>query len=123
MSYAQVRVTFQPIDRAVFVLPGTSILEAAGRAGLSIDTPCGGSGTCGKCRIQIMAGAGQPVQAEREVFSEAELNDGWRLACQTVIRQEEIIRVPESSLFADQHQILEESKTQKEGKILPAIRK
>ncbi len=123
MSDAQVRVTFQPIDRAVFVLPGTSILEAAGRAGLSIDTPCGGSGTCGKCRVQIMDGAGEPVQAEREVFSEAELNDGWRLACQTVIRQEEIIRVPESSLFADQHQILEESKTQKEGKILPAIRK
>jgi uncharacterized 2Fe-2S/4Fe-4S cluster protein (DUF4445 family) len=77
----QVRVTFQPCGRAVFVLPETTILEAAACAGLTIDTPCGGMGTCGKCRVQVISGACEPTEADRQVFSEAELRNGWRLSC------------------------------------------
>jgi len=33
-SDRQCRVIFQPSGRAVFALPGTTVLEAAGRAGL-----------------------------------------------------------------------------------------
>ncbi|KKK73773.1 hypothetical protein LCGC14_2890440, partial [marine sediment metagenome] len=46
-SSQQVQVTFQPTARSIRVHPGTSVLEAAGRCGLVIDTPCGGEGTCG----------------------------------------------------------------------------
>ncbi|MDR2663127.1 MAG: 2Fe-2S iron-sulfur cluster binding domain-containing protein, partial [Treponema sp.] len=30
---------------------GESLLDAARRANVAIDAPCGGNGTCGKCRI------------------------------------------------------------------------
>lgn len=123
MAETQVRVTFQPQGRAVFVLPGTTILEAAGRAGLTIDTPCGGAGTCGKCRVRLTAGAPEPTDADRRALSQAEIDDGWRLACQTAIESETAVSVPENSLFASQHQILETWKTEAAGEIEPAVRK
>ena len=39
MSEQQFRITFQPSGRTVFVLPGTKIVEAAGRAGININMP------------------------------------------------------------------------------------
>ncbi|MBW7866664.1 MAG: 2Fe-2S iron-sulfur cluster binding domain-containing protein, partial [Candidatus Hydrogenedentes bacterium] len=53
MGERMCRVQFDPGGRAVEVLPGTLLVEAAGRAGLALDTPCGGGGTCGKCLVRI----------------------------------------------------------------------
>ena len=58
-------VTFQPGDLTVQVRHGDSLLQAQIAAGLHPDAPCGGKGTCGKCRV-ILEG--------REV-----------LACQTAV--------------------------------------
>ena len=66
----QIQVTFQPYGRAVFVLSGTKIIEAAARAGLTINTPCGGAGTCGKCQVKIAAGAEEPSESDKNVFNE-----------------------------------------------------
>ena len=62
MAEQQIRITFQPSRRNVFVMPGTKIIEAAGRAGLTINTPCGGAGTCGKCQVKITAGSEEPSE-------------------------------------------------------------
>jgi len=123
MSDMQVRVTFQPRGRAVYVLPGTMMLEAAARAGLTIESPCGGTGTCGKCRVQITAGAGRPGQADRDALSEDELDGGWRLACQTMIHDEMVVLIPDSSLFGAAHQILTESGGGGDVDLMPAVRK
>jgi len=123
MSERQVRVTFEPHGRAVFVLPGTTVVEAAGRGGMTVDTPCGGRGKCGKCRVQFTAGASEPNEAEAGIFSAEELEAGWRLSCQSRISAECVIRVPETSLFASQHQILTATTDQAEAEVLPAMRK
>jgi len=124
MSDQQVKVTFQPSGRAVFVLRGTTMLEAAGRAGLTIETPCGGAGACGKCRVQVTAGACQPGEAERRAFGDEELAAGWRLACQTRICGETVVAVPEASLFASRQQILTEAHRAAEAPApSPAVRK
>lgn len=106
---ATIKVTFEPTGRSVWILPGTGVLEAAGQAGLSIETPCGGAGTCGKCRVRFISGAPAQNAAGREVLSEEELAAGWRLACQSVIESAAVISIPETSLFADELQILTES--------------
>jgi uncharacterized 2Fe-2S/4Fe-4S cluster protein (DUF4445 family) len=123
MSDRQVRVVFEPHGRAVFVLKGTKVLEAAARGGLTIDTPCGGQGTCGKCRVRVRGGVCEPTAAERQKLADDELNDGWRLACQSAICSETVIDVPEGSLFASQHRILEEARTAEAAEVLPAVRK
>ena len=79
------RITFQPEGLSVHVLAGTSVLEAAGDAGIVIDTPCGGKGTCGKCRVRVVKGEIEPSSGAAEAFSKKELDDGFRLACQSKV--------------------------------------
>jgi uncharacterized 2Fe-2S/4Fe-4S cluster protein (DUF4445 family) len=49
--------------------------------GEGIEFPCGGRGSCGGCRVRVVAGTLAANAADRAVFSDAELRDGWRLAC------------------------------------------
>ncbi len=103
MSGRQMRVTFQPSGRIVFVQRDTTILEAAACAGLIIDTPCGGMGICGKCHVQVNSGACEPTEADCQVFGEDELQNGWRLACQSPVCSEAVVYVPDESLSAKKH--------------------
>lgn len=123
MPTSQVKVTFQPAGRSVYVLPNAKVLEAAGRAGMAINTPCGAAGTCGKCRVQIVQGACAAGAAEREWFSNDELAAGWRLACQATICSEAVIHVPDSSRFGGQHQILEDAAVTAAAELAPSVTK
>ena len=70
-------VTFLPDGRSVSVLPGATLLAAQIAAGLRPDAPCGGQGTCGKCRILV---DGQVV-----------------LACQTKVVSDMTATLPEKA--------------------------
>ena len=120
---SQFRVTFQPSGRNVYVLDGTKILEAAARAGMAINTPCGGQGTCGKCRVQVTAGACNPCDHDRKIFSDKELKEGWRLACQTAVCGETTVSVPASSIFAGKHQIVASGGLAETRDVVPTVRK
>lgn len=64
---------------------GESVLQAAIKAGAKLESPCGGNGTCGKCRIKVLIGEGNSItEEERNFFSPKELSEGWRLACKFV---------------------------------------
>jgi len=101
-SRSHVRVIFEPEGRTVHVLQGSLLLEAAARAGIVLDTPCGGQGVCGKCRVDVSRNAPEPSDAERSHFSEQELADGARLACQTRVMDEMTVTIPLAARFFDQ---------------------
>lgn len=46
---------------------------------------CGGKGICGKCKVRFMKNAPEPTENERTFFSEEELENGWRLACESEV--------------------------------------
>ena len=46
-------IKFLPSGASVKALPGETILDVARRADFSIDSPCGGHGTCGKCHVRV----------------------------------------------------------------------
>jgi uncharacterized 2Fe-2S/4Fe-4S cluster protein (DUF4445 family) len=122
MPDKRVRLQFQPSGRTIHVLSGTTVIEAAAQAGLTIQTPCGGAGTCGKCRIQFTAGACEPTAGDKDNLSEEELAAGWRFACQTTVCDDCTITLPQTSLLASQHQILTET-SDEAAEIVPAVRK
>ena len=109
MSQQQIKVTFRPQGSTVYVLPGTKIIEAAAIAGIIIDTPCGGAGSCGKCRVKIVSPQTAPTQADKKIFKTDELNENYRLACQNVIVEDTIIDVPQSSLLLGLDKIVVDS--------------
>ena len=46
-------VTFNPGGIMVEVPVHSPLLDAAKKAGISVETPCGGDGVCGKCLVRI----------------------------------------------------------------------
>lgn len=50
------RARFMPFDQVVECRDGESAFDAARRGGLGIPTACAGKGTCGLCRVKVLAG-------------------------------------------------------------------
>lgn len=94
MTDHQIKVTFQPQGRTVYVLPGTKIIEAAAIAGVIIDTPCGGAGTCGKCKVTII----YPEEKKGEC-----------LACQQGVSEDIVVEVPKDSLLMGPDKVVVDS--------------
>lgn len=46
-----------------------------------VEFPCGGGGTCGRCRVRVLAGDADVDPADRTLLDADELADGWRLGC------------------------------------------
>lgn len=106
MRSQEIKITFQPSGRSVFVLPGTILLEAIEQAGFILETPCGGAGKCGKCLIRIISGKCHPSEHEKDVVGQAQFEQGYRLACHCKADGSLTIEVPDSSLFQSGLQIL-----------------
>ena len=80
---------------------GDKLLGVLHASGVMIPAACGGSGTCGLCRVRVTgAGAGEPLATERGVLSAGERRDHVRLACQTSLRGDCAVEVPADILGA-----------------------
>ncbi|MFW5914486.1 MAG: ASKHA domain-containing protein [Thermoplasmatota archaeon] len=95
-------VTFFPKNVTVEVEKGTTILDAAFEAEVSIDSVCGGKGTCGRCKVIVDGAVSSP---ETELIDEKEWENGYRLACQTKIMSDAIVFVPQRAQVGE-HKIL-----------------
>lgn len=82
------RVVFEPDGKEISIHQGATLVEAAGQAGIVLNTSCGGRGTCGKCVVRLSPSG-------REV-----------LACQHTVQGDLTVTVPASSRFYT-HKILE----------------
>lgn len=102
----EIAITFEPSGRTVHVLPGSTVLEAAALAGLAIVTPCGGEGTCGKCRVRFMTSPPEMLAADREQLNDDQLADGWRLSCHHTLEGVSRLHVPPESVYGTAEQIL-----------------
>lgn len=69
-------------------------------AGVAIPAACGGSGTCGLCRVTVGQGGGEPTPTELARLSPAELKARVRLACQVRLRGDVAVQVPDDALSA-----------------------
>lgn len=87
-------VTFTLDDKPVTVSVPTNTLlaDAAHLAGIDIGQPCGGQGRCGRCAVQVTGGTVRRRSTLR--LSPADVEQGYALACQTVVEGDVTIYVP-----------------------------
>ncbi len=95
---AQFRVTFLPDAAEAWVSEGVTLLQAAAAANVAIDAPCGDRGICGKCRVQLLSSPRPPTLQEKTLIPSDDLENGWRLACQTTVAGDTVVQVPERTL-------------------------
>ena len=72
---------------------GDNLLEIARRANVAIDAPCGGNGSCGKCRVQLVEGELESMQSRH--ISGEEYAAGWRLSCCSKVVGDATVMVPD----------------------------
>ncbi len=115
-------VTFLPSYRKIEVARGSTILDAAQRAGLNINVVCGGQGKCGKCVVYVQSGKAEfDRQKYSRFFDESELNKGACLACETLVQGDLLVFVPDSTLIQEQKILMEGRDT--EIDFHPSVRK
>ena len=100
------RVIFQPFGRQVEGQAGQTLLELARSVGIDMNAPCGGKGTCGGCRVEVVKGAAPPSECDLRQLNAEELRRDVRLACQTPVTGDMTVVIPRETLLFDQ-QILE----------------
>jgi Na+-transporting NADH:ubiquinone oxidoreductase subunit F len=77
---------------------GGTVLSTLQSNGIFLSGACGGSGSCGQCRLQVMEGGGEILPTETGFFTRKQVKDHWRLGCQTKVKENLNIRVPEEIL-------------------------
>ena len=70
-----------------------NLLEALMEENTAYSAVCGGTGICGKCKIQVIKGMLPVTPLDASCFSQEELNSGMRLACRAYPTQEVEIRL------------------------------
>lgn len=64
---------------------GTNLLEFLRKNGVQVDSPCGGNGSCGKCRVQAEGLVQAPSEKEMQLLGRSALEKGLRLACYNTV--------------------------------------
>lgn len=92
------RVFILPDEIALDLPEGTPLVRALWQAGVAVETPCGGFGVCGKCKVRFTGGAvPQPTEEELRHVPASDLAEGWRLACRHRVSGDAEMVVPAES--------------------------
>jgi uncharacterized 2Fe-2S/4Fe-4S cluster protein (DUF4445 family) len=63
-----------------------------------VEFPCGGESACGGCKVRVLQGEVPVTATMREALGEAEIRDGWRLACCASAAERVVVEVEQWSL-------------------------
>ncbi len=99
---------------------GRNLLEHLREAHFSINAPCNGNGTCGKCKVKIQAGYLPPAtENEKKILGADAVEDGCRLSCSCCVQADMEILLEEVNLQA---QIVTEGR-QRTIELMPIVTK
>lgn len=128
------QVIFQPSGRRGSVKIGSSLLDAARDLGVDIESPCGGTKNCGKCKVKIEEGYFEKLglnsqishisplmEEEKRTLKPKEILENYRLACCTQVNDDVLVFVPEESR-STQQVVLETGKN-RSFRVNPAVYK
>lgn len=96
-SEAKLKVNILPDEKEVICSKGATILKACASAGIMLNAPCNGEGTCGKCVIQIIEGVSAPDSCEHQLLSGTMLKIGYRFACRSRVTDNMRLIIPAES--------------------------
>lgn len=96
-------IEFQPVGIRLVCSEAITVLDAARQAGIQLRADCGGQGSCGKCLIQwVDSKIESPSSADLQHLSSTQLQQGYRLACATLIERDAKFFIPPQSIPSGQ---------------------
>ncbi len=90
-----VNITINGRD-TISVGQGSSLLSTLAQEGIYLPSACGGKGSCGQCKLQVLEGGGEILDSEKGHFTRKQVKDHWRLGCQCKVKGDQKIQVADS---------------------------
>ena len=76
VSSGKVKITIND-DKVVEVNSGSTLLNTLSDNGIYLSSACGGKGSCGQCKCQVLEGGGEILPSESPHFSRKQQKDHW----------------------------------------------
>ncbi len=103
----KIQVTIMPEGLTIEVDRGSTLLEAANEAGITLKSSCGGQGTCGRCAVKVLDGT---VNGGNGNMSKSKKAEGYILACTSTVDEGPVtVEFPESSRLSEHQVLLDDS--------------
>lgn len=85
-------------DHVVKTNSGGTLLSTMANENIFLPSACGGKGSCGQCKLQVLEGGGEILPTEAVHFTRKQVKDHWRLGCQVKVKENLDIVIPASVL-------------------------
>jgi Na+-transporting NADH:ubiquinone oxidoreductase subunit F len=97
VTYGDCKITVskEGEEKEITVQGGNSLLTYLTAHGVKINSSCGGKGSCGYCKVQVISGGGQLLPTEEIFMSREEKQNNIRLACQVKVKEDVKIYIPD----------------------------
>lgn len=73
-------------DKTLTVPIGGKLLNVLAGQKIFVPSACGGGGTCGECKVQIIDGGGDVLATEKSKLNRKQIRDHYRLSCQVPVK-------------------------------------
>ncbi|HKJ41827.1 MAG TPA: ASKHA domain-containing protein [Sunxiuqinia sp.] len=95
-------VRLHPLGKTFKMNDQTPLIDVLHEFG--IEFPCGGKGTCGKCKVKLLSGEIETTPQHQQKLDELKLESNWRLACMSRCTSDIILEVEQFShlILADE---------------------
>ena len=104
VATGKVKISINNGKKEIEIESGKSLLNSLHEGGVMLSSACGGKGSCGQCKIQVLEGGGDILPTETVHFSRKEQQDHWRLGCQVKVKDNMKVQVPDSVLEVKEYE-------------------
>lgn len=104
VASGKVKISINEGKKEIEIESGKSLLNSLHEGGVMLSSACGGKGSCGQCKIQVLEGGGDILPTETVHFSRKEQQDHWRLGCQVKVKDNMKVQVPDSVLEVKEYE-------------------
>lgn len=98
VASGDVAISINNGQKVINAKSGKTLLATLADGGVHLSSACGGKGSCGQCKVQVLSGGGDMLPTEAVHFTRRQMKDHWRLGCQVKVKSDLEIKVDESAL-------------------------
>ena len=88
VNSGEVAISINEGQKLIHAQAGKSLLATLNDNGVHLSSACGGKGSCGQCKCQVISGGGDILPTEAVHFSRKQVKDHWRLGCQVKVKND-----------------------------------
>ena len=104
VATGKVKISINDGKKEIEIESGKTLLNSLHEGGVMLSSACGGKGSCGQCKIQVLEGGGDILPTETVHFSRKEQQAHWRLGCQVKVKDNMKVQVPDSVLEVKEYE-------------------